>query len=196
MKGAPPPRGGGEPVAHPHVVHPGGGGGGGGGRISAAGEGGMKMHARILVSASPPAPVSVYKPARARARPSQAQDFYKGRTITIVVGFTPGGGFDANARLLSRHWADHIPGNPDVVVSNMPGAASMVAVNYLDASAAKDGTVVVTFNYGQMTASRIQSDKVKADFRNYNWIGSIAEDPEEFCFLPKKAWAWKRPSNR
>ena len=119
------------------------------------------------------------------AAPAAAQDFYKGKTITIVVGFTPGGGFDANARLLSRHWGNHIPGKPEVVVSNMPGAASMVAVNYIEAAAAKDGTVVGTFNYGQITASRIQSDKVKADFRNFNWVGSIAEDPE-FCFLPGK----------
>jgi tripartite-type tricarboxylate transporter receptor subunit TctC len=116
---------------------------------------------------------------------AHAQDFYKGKTVTIVVGFTPGGGFDANARLLSRHLAGHIPGKPDVIVSNMPGAASMVAVNYLEASAPKDGTIVATFNYGQITASRLQPNKVKADFRNYSWIGSIAEDPE-FCFLPKK----------
>ncbi len=116
--------------------------------------------------------------------PASAQDFYKGRTITIVVGASTGGGFDANARLLSRHWARHIPGRPDIVVSNMIGAASMVAVNYLDAGAAKDGTVVTTFNYGQVTTSRIQPDKVKTDFRNFSWLGSIAEDPE-FCYVPK-----------
>ena len=116
---------------------------------------------------------------------AQTQDFYRGKTITIVVGVTPGGGFDANARLLSRHWGNHIPGKPEVVVSNMPGAASMVAVNYLEASAAKDGTVVGTFNPGQITASRLQPEKVKADFRNFNWVGSIAEEPE-FCFMPKR----------
>src|SRR5262249_17828066 len=57
-----------------------------------------------------------------------AQDFYKGRTLNIVVGFTAGGGFDINARLLARYIGRHIPGNPDVVVQNMPGAASIKSV--------------------------------------------------------------------
>ena len=51
---------------------------------------------------------------------AQADDFYKGKTITILVGFSPGGGFDINARLLSRHLGRHIPGQPEVVVTNMP----------------------------------------------------------------------------
>ncbi len=57
---------------------------------------------------------------------SASQDFYMGKTLTIVVGFTPGGGYDANARLLSRHIGNHIPGRPNVVVQNMPGAAILV----------------------------------------------------------------------
>lgn len=113
-----------------------------------------------------------------------AQDFYKGKTLTIVVGFTAGGGFDANARLLARHLGDHIPGRPDVVVANMPGAASMVAVNYLDASAPRDGSVITTFNFGQIGDSRVRPDRVKADFRTYNWIGSIGEDPA-FCYASR-----------
>jgi tripartite-type tricarboxylate transporter receptor subunit TctC len=64
---------------------------------------------------------------------AQAQDFYKGKTLTIVVGFTPGGGFDINARLLARHIGRHIPGNPTVVVQNLPGAAGLNSVRYLDA---------------------------------------------------------------
>lgn len=110
------------------------------------------------------------------AAPAAAQDFYKGRNISIVVGFSPGGGFDANARLLARHIGRHIPGNPDVVVNNMPGAASQTALKHLDAIAPKDGTVVTTFNFGLIGASRITPDKVPFDFRNYAWIGSISED--------------------
>jgi len=64
--------------------------------------------------------------------PARAQDFYRGKTLTIVVGFTPGGGFDINARLLARHIGRHIPGNPTIVVQNMPGAAGLNSVQYLD----------------------------------------------------------------
>src|SRR4051812_12478456 len=105
-----------------------------------------------------------------------ADDFYKGKTLNIVVGYTPGGGFDANARLLSRHIARHIPGKPDVIVTNMPGAASRTGVQYLDATAPKDGTVIAIFNFGLITDSVLIPDKVKLDFRKYNWIGSVGMD--------------------
>jgi tripartite-type tricarboxylate transporter receptor subunit TctC len=115
---------------------------------------------------------------------ASAQDFYKGKTLTIVVGFTPGGGFDANARLLSRTLGGHIPGHPEVVVQNMPGAGSLTSVNYLDTTAPRDGTVVTIFNFGLIGDSRIRPDRVKSDFRNFNWIGSIGEDPA-VCYVSK-----------
>ena len=59
------------------------------------------------------------------------QEFYSGRTVTILVGFGPGGGYDLTARLVSAHLGRHIPGNPTVIVQNMPGAASVKATNYL-----------------------------------------------------------------
>src|SRR5258707_10348062 len=85
--------------------------------------------------------------------PAHADDFYKGKTLNIVAGYTPGGGFDTNARLLSRHMAQYIPGKPNVIVTNMPGAASQTSVQYLDATAPRDGTVIVTFNFGLITDS-------------------------------------------
>ena len=108
--------------------------------------------------------------------PADAQDFYKGRTLNIVVGFTAGGGFDINARLLARYIGRHIPDNPDVVVQNMPGAASIKSVLYLDTTAPKDGTVIATFNFGQIGDSRMRPEKVKVDFTRFNWIGSISQD--------------------
>jgi tripartite-type tricarboxylate transporter receptor subunit TctC len=105
-----------------------------------------------------------------------AQDFYRGKTLTILVGFTPGGGFDLNARILARYIPRHIPGNPDIVVQNMPGAGSATSVLYLDANAAKDGTLIDIFNFGLIGDSLFQPTKTKMDFRNYAWIGSIAED--------------------
>src|SRR5258705_13195311 len=81
------------------------------------------------------------------APPAVAQEFYRGKTVTILVGFSPGGGFDLNARVLARHIGRHIPGNPTVVVQNMPGAGSLTAVHYLDFSAAKDRTGPDIFNF-------------------------------------------------
>jgi tripartite-type tricarboxylate transporter receptor subunit TctC len=105
-----------------------------------------------------------------------AQDFYKGRALTILAGFSPGGGFDINARVLARHIGRHIPGNPSVVVQNMPGAGSLNAVNYLDLNAPKDGTVINIFNFGNIGDARLNSEKIKIDFRKFHWIGSISQD--------------------
>jgi tripartite-type tricarboxylate transporter receptor subunit TctC len=106
----------------------------------------------------------------------QSQDFYRGKTLTIVVGFTSGGGFDINARLLARHMARHIPGNPTIVVQNMPGAAGLNSVQYLETAAPRDGTVIDIFNFGNIGDSKLAPDKIKVDFRKFNWIGSISQD--------------------
>src|ERR1700758_4720273 len=108
--------------------------------------------------------------------PAAAQDFYRGKTLAIVVGFSAGGGFDLNARLLARHLGRHIPGNPDVVVQNMPGAATIKSVLYLDTTAPRDGTVLNIFNFGEIGDSRMMPEKVKVDFRKVSWIGSISQD--------------------
>jgi tripartite-type tricarboxylate transporter receptor subunit TctC len=110
------------------------------------------------------------------AAAAPAQDFYKGKTLTIVVGFTSGGGFDVNARLLARHIGRHIPGNPSVIVQNMPGAAGIKSVQYIDGAAPKDGTVIDIFNFGAIGDSKLDPTKIRADFRKFNWIGSISQD--------------------
>jgi tripartite-type tricarboxylate transporter receptor subunit TctC len=107
---------------------------------------------------------------------ASAQDFYKGKTVSILAGFSPGGGYDVNARVLARHMGRHIPGNPSMIVQNMPGAGSLNAVHYIDNTAAKDGTVMNTFNFGAIGEARLTPDKIKIDFRKYNWIGSISQD--------------------
>lgn len=112
----------------------------------------------------------------ALATGAAAQEFYKGRTLSIVVGFSAGGGFDINARMLARHWGRHIPGQPDVIVVNMPGAGSLTAVRYLEQVAPRDGTQVATFNFGLIGDSRINPDKTAIDFRRLAWIGSISQD--------------------
>ena len=108
--------------------------------------------------------------------PSQAQDFYKGKTVTITVGFTPGGGYDVNARSVSRYISKYIPGNPSIIVQNMPSAGSMTSVRYLDATAPKDGTAITIFNPGLVTQSIIDPEKVNLDFRKYGWVGVVTSD--------------------
>jgi tripartite-type tricarboxylate transporter receptor subunit TctC len=105
-----------------------------------------------------------------------AEDFYAGKTLTILVGFSAGGGFDINARALARHIGRYIPGNPTVVVDNMPGASSVTSILYLDNRAPQDGTFIDTFNFGLLSASLLRPNLATLDLRKYAWIGSISED--------------------
>jgi len=102
--------------------------------------------------------------------------FYSGKTVRIVVGFSAGGGYDQYARLLARHYSRHIPGNPSIIVQNMPGSASLKSVQYLDAGAPADGTLITTFNPGLITQSITSPEKVSVKFLNYAWVGNISED--------------------
>jgi tripartite-type tricarboxylate transporter receptor subunit TctC len=108
--------------------------------------------------------------------PAHAEDFYKGKTFTIVVGFSPAGGYDRYARNVGRYLANHIPGRPHVIVRNMPGAGSLTSVRYLDLTAPKDGTVMTIFNSGLVTQSIVQPDRVKIDFRGMAWVGVVTPD--------------------
>lgn len=103
-------------------------------------------------------------------------EFFKGKNVNLVVGFTPGGGYDQYARVFARHFDKHIPGRPNVVVQNAPGAGSLTAVKRLDASFPADGTNIVTFNYGLITESLTHPEKTSVNFTQYRWIGSITRD--------------------
>ncbi len=123
--------------------------------------------------------------------PASADDFYKGKLFTIVVGFTPAGGFDSYARVLSHHIGNHIPGNPNVIVQNMPGAGSMTSVRYLDLTAPKDGTVMTIFNPGLVTQAIVQPERVKLDFRKFSWAGVVTPDYRVcYGFGPNGVKSW------
>lgn len=109
------------------------------------------------------------------------ESFYKGKTVTVVVGFGPGGGNDRYARALAQHIPKHIPGAPTVLVQNMPGAGSLTAVLHLDAKAPRDGTVMTNFQAGLITRSLVTPERVKIDFRKYNWIG-VADGADRVCY--------------
>ncbi|MPZ37853.1 MAG: hypothetical protein GEU95_07275 [Rhizobiales bacterium] len=115
--------------------------------------------------------IAALLPSRAAAQ----EQFYAGKTISLVVGYSAGGGYDTYARMLARHYGRHIPGNPNVIVQNMPGAASMTAVRYLDATAPKDGTVITTFDPGLIT-QMLTADKPVVRFSDFQWIGTLLRD--------------------
>src|SRR4029077_5781685 len=98
---------------------------------------------------------------------AQDEGFYKGKTITLVVGYSAGGGYDQYARLVARHLRKHVPGNPFVIVQNMPGAASMTSVRHLDANAAKDGTVITTFDPGLVLETIAAPETYKVRFSDF-----------------------------
>ena len=113
--------------------------------------------------------------ASVAAMPAAAQSV-EFKTVNIVVGFSPGGGYDAYARVLARHYGRNLPGNPNFVVQNMPGASSLKSVQYLDGNAAADGNVMTAFNPGLITESLLDPDKIKMKFSDVAWIGSITRD--------------------
>ena len=103
--------------------------------------------------------------------------FYRGKTVSIVVGSGAGGGFDTTARLVARHIGKHIPGNPTVIVQNMPGGGGLVAANHIFNAATKDGTVIGLFHEAQMMNQLTGGEGVQFDLREFNWLGSSYVDP-------------------
>jgi tripartite-type tricarboxylate transporter receptor subunit TctC len=101
------------------------------------------------------------------------EDFYKGKQITLVVGYGTGGGYDVYARLVAKHMSRFIPGNPTVVVQNMPGAGSLRAVNYIYNVAPKDGTAFAMFSSSMPVRSILGGNKsVQFDSLKLTWLGS------------------------
>jgi tripartite-type tricarboxylate transporter receptor subunit TctC len=107
-----------------------------------------------------------------RAEP--AVDFYKGRTINMVIGYSVGGGYDLYARLLARYMGRHIPGNPTILPQSMPGAGSLKAVSFLYSVAPKDGMTFGTF--GRTMPLEPLLSGAKFDPRQLSWLGSITRD--------------------
>jgi tripartite-type tricarboxylate transporter receptor subunit TctC len=108
---------------------------------------------------------------------SAEDNFYAGKTVQIVVGFTAGGGFDLYARTLARHLARNIPGSPTIVVQNMPGAGSLRAANYLYKAAPPDGTVIAEFAPGVVVAPLFGAGEgTYFEAPKFAWLGSIAQD--------------------
>jgi tripartite-type tricarboxylate transporter receptor subunit TctC len=107
-------------------------------------------------------------------------NYYQGKQIKVIVGFTTGGFYDRWARLLSRYMPKHIPGNPEMIVQNMPGAGSVVATNYVYSVAKPDGLTIGFPSNGIYLDQLVGRPEVKFDIRKFAWIGSPVKEPMIF----------------
>jgi len=117
--------------------------------------------------------------AVAMASPVHAQtpeQFYKGKNINLIIGYSAGGGYDVYARSLARHMGRFIPGNPTIVPKNMPGAGSLVLANWLYNVAPKDGTAFGIIGRGTAFDPLLGSTKAQFDAAKFNWIGSMNDE--------------------
>lgn len=141
------------------------------------------MQMRTAVAGLGAAAVAILGFTQGAAAQSSAEKFYKGRNLDLIVGYNPGGGYDAYTRLLGRHMGRHIPGKPRLIVKNMGGAGSLKAANFLFNVAKKDGTVFGLFAGGIAVDALIGGRKTNFDPRKFNWLGSITESSSA-------CWAW------
>ena len=103
-------------------------------------------------------------------------DFYKGKTVTILVGSDVGGGYDLTARTLAHYFARHVPGQPNIIVQNKPGASSIVATNYVYEIAPKDGTVIAAVQRPIPFQTLFGDAGVRFDVRRMQWLGSTTNE--------------------
>jgi tripartite-type tricarboxylate transporter receptor subunit TctC len=109
------------------------------------------------------------------ASADEVQQFYKGKSIRVVIGHSAGGGYDLYARLLSKHFRKHVPGQPTIVPQTMTGAGGLRVTNYLYEAAPRDGTVIGTFSRSIPTIPLLTPPGT-FDGRKFTWLGSMSSD--------------------
>ncbi|HKX51595.1 MAG TPA: hypothetical protein VJQ48_14280, partial [Candidatus Binatia bacterium] len=117
---------------------------------------------------------------------SYAQDFYRGKTVRIIVGGSAGGGFDTYSRVMARHMGRHIPGNPALLVENMTGAGTLIAAKYLHSNAKPDGLTFGIFNGGLILGRVLGMKGIDFDVRELQYIGVPVQD-STVCALRKES---------
>jgi len=126
--------------------------------------------------------------APASAAPADTATFYKGRTVQLLIGFGPTGGYDTYARTLARHMGKHIPGNPTIVPQNMPGAGGLKVANFIYNVAPKDGSAFAIFARGiPMERLLGRTAGHQFDATKFTWIGSITDEPSVCAFWHQSA---------
>jgi tripartite-type tricarboxylate transporter receptor subunit TctC len=127
----------------------------------------------------------------ATARADPVADFYRGRSVSLIIGYSAGGGYDAYGRVLAHHMGKHIPGRPSIVAQNMPGAGSLRCANFLYNVAPKDGTAIGHFSRGLAMEPLIGTSATQFDARRFTWLGSGTDEVSVFVTwhaAPVKTW--------
>ena len=110
------------------------------------------------------------------AHADDVADFYKGRQITFIVGSDPGGGYDLLGRLVARHLGQFVPGNPGIVIENMPASGSLVMTNLIYNTSPEDGTVIGLVKRGVLVSELTHQPGVRYQVAKFNWIGSVSSE--------------------
>jgi len=121
---------------------------------------------------------------------ASAQSFYEGKTVTVVIGAS-GGSLEIASRILARHLGKHLPGNPNVIVQNMTGAAHLVATNHVYNVAKPDGLTILAANPNVGIAQLTKVEAARFDLRRFQWLGSTGADGVALSVrsdLPYKSW--------
>jgi tripartite-type tricarboxylate transporter receptor subunit TctC len=105
-----------------------------------------------------------------------AQEFYKNKTVNFIIGFSINNGYDTYSRAVARHIGKYLPGKPNVIVQNMPGAGSLAAINNLYNAAAKDGTVLGMIDQAAALTQLLDPKNMRADITKFNWIGRVTDN--------------------
>jgi tripartite-type tricarboxylate transporter receptor subunit TctC len=108
------------------------------------------------------------------SQPATADDFYRGKQIRLIIGYSVGNDYDLAGRFLARYLAKHIPGEPTIIVQNMPQAAGIAAANYLYAQAPRDGTAIGSFSRNLPSQALMGQMNVEADPRRFIWLGATS----------------------
>jgi tripartite-type tricarboxylate transporter receptor subunit TctC len=146
----------------------------------------MRRHENRSIAATAVVALTIASVPAAAAAESVA-DFYRGKTVEIMVGAAAGGGYDITARVMARHMGRHIPGSPSIIVRNLPGATSLIMTNQLYNRSPRDGTVMGMPNSTIPLEPRLRllaaSGAVAFDINRFNWIGTPVQEPHVF-------WVW------
>src|SRR5712671_8198588 len=108
-------------------------------------------------------------------RAQTVEEFYRGKSVTMLVGSGAGGGYDTYARIFARHMSRHIPGNPNIIVKNMPAAAGLAAASTLYITADKDGSTIAAFTNGAAMDPLFGNASARYDAQKFGWLGSIGK---------------------
>jgi tripartite-type tricarboxylate transporter receptor subunit TctC len=101
-------------------------------------------------------------------------DFYKNKQIRLIVGYASGNDYDIGARVLAKYLPKHIPGQPTILIQNMPQAASLAAANYIYQQAPRDGTVIGSFSRNLVTLALLRHANIEVDPRRLIWLGATS----------------------